>query len=257
MYDKKNLFSKNTTLRKKDLELFKRLQLLPYELGGKIVLESEGRSEKVKEIRFSHGDRRSLDTHDIESGILWFHTHPSFPSVGNLTVHSKVLSQMKKRNGGFTIDIPVSPVSDTDLLLMISLLKSKRVCGMAVFCPEGIYILSNGKNDNSPKRSPGMFERSPESATLKLRNMNRLNSSAELFLKKRDKMISNDYYEFVNKTKNTSDSNKRTQLFRFQNQVGKKVKRLIDEYFPELSTQFYVWRSKEIHIHLDNCILNS
>lgn len=237
---------------KDDIKIFKRLQLTPFEVGGKIILNNDG----VLSTNIIPGKIREININQISTGLLWFHTHPCRPIVKDSeSIFSKVLEQFKKKKD-FTIDVLVQPFSDDDLLVVKSSILQKRTCMMAVFTPEGIYILSNSNlsspSNISPKNSPSILKSSIHIESIKEPQHIRVSK----YLKERDNYISDEHYELLDKLSLVKNYSKQISLLKnYQIKIAKNVIKIANKFYPELHIKFYSWNSKFIPIIPKNCNL--
>ena len=251
-------------IKQNDLKVFKKLQLSPFELGGKIKLD---KTSGVHSSYLTSGKTREIETSKFPTGILWFHTHPSKPFVKETeSIHTKVLGQFKKRKN-FTIDILVSPISDDDLLVVFHSVRVNRMCAMAVFCPEGIYIMYSGKKYEK-KQSPSCLK----STEIEIKTINKPTKikkrkypkdcsvsekeRAKKFLKERDNYISDEMEVLVDKLKKGTEKSNILLLKKFQMKIGKRMEKIVKDIFPEVEIHYYSWNSKSIPITPLNCNLS-
>ena len=259
-------------LLRNDIDIFKKLQLTPYELGGKIhinTLATQKSPIRNLKLDIKSGKNRSINSRNFPSGILWFHTHPSFPSIKhNETIHSKVLKQLKRKKNDFTIDILVSPISDDDLVSVTHAIHQQRTCSMAVFCPEGIYIMSLNPNSN-PSKKNSIEEKNVQFAlnTIEITHCSKLlKNKASKFILNRDAFIISEQKKLIHSLNNEKDhDNKIKILDSFQKRIGIKMCKLVQTHYKSpigtkihpLKVEYYPWDQKYINISSGVCNLDN
>lgn len=253
-------------ISKRELQSFRKLQETSYELGGKIILNSKG----IKSTQMVNGTNSNVYVSQFPIGMLWFHTHPNIPPVKTgETSYTNVIKELQKTKGkDFTVDTLVQPISDDDLVALTSSIREKKTCMMAVFTPEGIYLMSQGefvkvKKDkfsgvtiqiNTEKKRPTAKEIN------KLPNYDNKNKRKEMtkkaknFLKERDSVVLDGQELLIPKLNKAKTLQKKINLMKqFQKNMGKKVAKLSNDLYPYIKVHYYPWNTNVIKINSRVC----
>lgn len=251
----------------REFSAFKKLQETNHEIGGKIILNSKG----VKKTELVNGTKQNVFVSQFPVGLLWFHTHPNIPALkSGETSYTNVIKQMeKKKNKDFIIDTIVQPISDDDLLALTSSIREQKTCMMAVFTPEGIYLMSQGENINKGKSNKFSkviikIEKKrirPTASQIKLlpnfdnkTTRKELIKKAKLFLKERDELILDNQELLIPKINKAKTLATKISVMKiFQKNIGKKVATLSNKIYPYIKVDFYHWNTKFIKINSNRC----
>lgn len=256
----------------KELDSFRKLQETKYEIGGKIILNTNG----VKKTVMVNGSKRNVLISQFPLGLLWFHTHPNIPVVkSGQTAYSNVIKELIKKKGkDFTVDTIVQPISDDDLIALTSSIREQKTCMMFVFTPEGVYLMSQG--EDYKKKTNNKFNRKvilkiekkrihntvskikllPNFENSKVRK--ELLKKARQFLRERDELVIDSQEILIPKLNKAKTVNKKVSLMKnFQKTMGKKVAGLANQIYPYIYTQFFPWTVKSIKINSNRCVINN
>ena len=227
-------------MKKKDLEPFKQLQSVSYEVGG--IMDLNGRG--LQRAAFVPGQHLAVKASQIPNYSIQYHTHPNIPALpSDKDTIEYVLSEFKKGKTGkkFPIDALVQTVSDSDLSTFSTSLLLKKAQVMIIFAPEGIYTLSVDQEKLKDFKD-GMKTKSQTKRVL--------NNVSEKYLEKRNEIIGQEEKKLLSALK------KEKLLLKFQKTIGKEISKLIDEDHIMIDADYFTWDDKEVSFPIDKKGIN-
>lgn len=228
-------------LTKKELEPFRQLQKVPFEIGG-ILDVNEGGFERAG---FVSGEKLSISSKQLPRYTIQYHTHPSYPGVpSDRGIFEYFIEQLDEKDISKLIDIVVQSVSEKDILAFIGSIVNGRLEAMMIFSPEGIYILKGNR----------------EQLRILTQNVNAielLKIKGNEFTDRRNRIILEKANKLEEKIKRVSEKEKVVEIEIVQVEVGMEVCKLIKEMFRMVDCKYFPWQLEYINFKIDCCSLNS